>query len=60
VKDTLIWRRETHTISEIEFPAIAAPRNLWLSTWRFPVDLALKAKSLLQNENTSKNKEDAI
>jgi hypothetical protein len=49
VKDTLIWH-ETHTIrlsiSEIESPAITAPRNLWLSTQRCPVDLATKANSL--------------
>jgi hypothetical protein len=33
-------------ISEIESPVIAPPRNLWLSTWRCPVDLTTKANSL--------------
>jgi hypothetical protein len=34
VEDTSMWRCETHMIrlpiSEIESPAIAAPRNVWL------------------------------
>jgi hypothetical protein len=33
-------------ISEIESPAIVAPRSLWLSTRRCPVDLATRANSL--------------
>jgi hypothetical protein len=51
VEDTLIWQRQTHMIwlliSKIESLAIAAPRNLWLSTWRCPIELATKANSLL-------------
>jgi hypothetical protein len=41
VEDTSIWRRETHdpaSISEIEFPTIAAPHSLWLSTQHCPVE----------------------
>ena len=47
VEGKSIGRHETLTIrlliSTIKFPAIVAPRVLWLSTVRCPVDLATKA-----------------
>src|SRR5579859_3264165 len=54
--------RDTHdpaSDQQNRTPAIAAPRNLWLSTVCCPVDLATKANPCLRIENTSKNKEDA-
>ena len=62
VMDTSIWSaRDTHDPASDQWdrtPAIAAPRNLWLSTVRCPVDLATKANPCLRIENTSKNKEE--
>ena len=47
VEDKSIWWHETLTIrlpiGTIKTPAIAAPRVLWLSTVRCPIDLATKA-----------------
>jgi hypothetical protein len=47
-------------ISKIESPAIAAPRNLSLSTWLCPVDLVTKANSLPVKQEHKQEQEDAI